>query len=369
MVVAQSRYGRAFEWLGVERAWTRTRGDAGTLVAVVETGVQCDHPLLGPGIRRDHSHPAPVSGEHELPGTQAAGLIAGRTRDDFAGIAPLTRLVPVRFGAGPGPQHLDLANAIEYAVEAGASIINIAAAADPGSPAVTRAIQYAAARNVLVVGAANHSVAALRARATDDPLPNQISVLSVDSSLVPHGSHGDSRADIAAPGFGRVPQWNGAGHVEIDGAAIGAAYVTGCAALVKAQNPGWGYHELKDHLFASAHANPRLDSRCELGRQLHIGDAVLGPIEIETDGPELEWSALNDAVIRWKLRFRSAYCANAVALYRRHGDEHWRELGFARASAEQLHIPAAVMRRSTGTLRIACRESNFHTDEVPLTIR
>jgi hypothetical protein len=69
------------------------------------------------------------------------------------------------------------------------------------------------------------------------------------------------------------------------------------------------------------------------------------------------------------LRYRTALCANAVALYRPHGDEHWRELAFARIGAQKMKIPASALRRSAGTLRIACRESNFHSDEIPLTIR
>jgi hypothetical protein len=58
-----------------------------------------------------------------------------------------------------------------------------------------------------------------------------------------------------------------------------------------------------------------------------------------------------------------------VALYRPHGDEHWRELAFARAAALKMTIPAFALRRSSGTLRIACREANFHSDEISLTIK
>jgi hypothetical protein len=58
-----------------------------------------------------------------------------------------------------------------------------------------------------------------------------------------------------------------------------------------------------------------------------------------------------------------------VALYRPHGDEHWRELAYARASSLHMVVPASALRRSSGTLRIASREANFHSDEVALTIR
>jgi subtilisin family serine protease len=355
----RGRFGTAFEWLGVERAWTRTRGSPGVVVAIVDQGVQADHPLLAPNIQGGNTI-QPPAGDHEIPGTHAAGIVAGCANADggFSGIAPHARILPVRFGSGADAHAVDLAHAIEYAVEAGAAIINLSNAGNPAPPAEIRAIQYAAARNVLVVCAAQASIAAARAREADDPVPNQIAVASVDERLEPHGgsAHG---AHICAPSFARVPQWQGSGHRELRDAAVGAAYVSGCAALVKAQNPGWGYHELKEHLLASARGAALLD----------VANAVVGPIEIESDGEPLLWSALGDQVLRWKLRYRSAYCANAVALFRRHGDEHWRELAYARAGNESMVVPATVMRRSTGSLRIACRESNFHSDEVPLTIR
>jgi hypothetical protein len=83
----------------------------------------------------------------------------------------------------------------------------------------------------------------------------------------------------------------------------------------------------------------------------------------------MSWSSLNDALLSWKLRYRSAFCINAVALYRPHGDDHWRELAYSRASSLHMVIPAAALRRSSGTLRIASREANFYSEEVALTIR
>ena len=74
------RFGAAFDWLGVERAWTRTRGSPDVVIAIVDEGVQVDHPLLGPNIQRDLAH-HPVSADaYEIPGTHAAG-VAGTQSD------------------------------------------------------------------------------------------------------------------------------------------------------------------------------------------------------------------------------------------------------------------------------------------------
>ncbi len=366
---ASGRFGTAFEWLGVERAWSRTRGSSAVVIGIVDQGVQLDHPLLGPNIQRDLAHHPAGAGEHDIPGTHAAGVAAGRSSDveRFSGVAPEARILPVRFSAGPGSQALDLAQALEYAVEMGAQIINVGQSADMSANSVRRAVQYAATRNALVVCAAPHRDAPV-ARTADDSLPNLITVLSLNERFEPL-SECAGGGDIGAPGFARVPHWRGTGHTVLENTAIGAPYVSGCAALIKSLNPGWGYHELREHILSSGNARSELAGKTQDNKVLNVADAVLGPLELATEVRTLQWSSLNDAELSWKMRYRSAFCINAVALYRPHGDEHWRELGYARASSLHMVVPAAALRRSSGTLRIASREANFHSDEVALTIR
>jgi subtilisin family serine protease len=361
-----SSFGAAFDWLGVQRAWTRTRGSPDVVIAIVGEGVQADHPLLGPNIKKDLARASDPSDSRELAGTHAAGVAAGRHSevDEFSGVAPGARLLPVRFAA-QGTEALDLAHALEYAVEMGACIINVAHGADVSATGTQRALKYAATRNVLVVCSAGDAGAEC---VPEDAAPNILRVVSVDEHCRPVSDRPTAAAHIAAPGFARVPRWKDSGHSVLHGAALGAPYVSGCAALVKTVNPGWGYHEIKEHLLSSGTPQPQLAGHT-LGGLLNVGDAVLGPLEHEDGVQSLSWSALNDAQLHWKMRYRSALCVNAVALYRPHGDEHWRELGFARASTLRMTVPAAALRRSSGTLRLGCRESSFHANDIELTIR
>jgi subtilisin family serine protease len=365
----EGRFGAAFERLGVERAWTRTRGSSAVIIGIIDAGVQSDHPLLGPNIHLDVGNPV-HRGEHEIGGTHAAGVAAGRSCDAerFSGVAPGARILPVRFSPSPATHAFDLAHAIEYAVEMRACVINIAPDSDLTLPGVRRAIQYAATRNVLVVCTASKQSPAAVAAGQGDPVPNQLAVISIDETGKPLAAIPPGGADLAAPGFAHVPTWRGMGHTRLQNAAIGAPYVSGCAALVKSLNPGWGYLEIKEHLLVSGSVDPALAGVCRDGRVLNVADAVIGPLELVTAGP-LIWSSLNDAVITWRMRYASALCVNVVALFRPHGDEHWRELAFARAGVGKMTIPAAVLRRSSGMLRVACRESNFRSDEVAVTIR
>jgi len=329
----QGRLGAAFEWLGVERAWTRTRGSPDVVIGIVDDGL-------------------------DTSGATAAGVAAARQSDleHFLGVAPASSILPVRFATAIGTQALNLAQAIEFAVEMGACIVNISHAADVTTGAVQRAIQYAATRNVLVVCSAPEQPGDL------ETVPNQINVLPISEHFQPLATSPREGAHLASPGIAYVPN-------RLVSAAMGAPYVSGCAALLKALNPGWGYHELKEHLFASCTIRPELAGKCRTSGVLNVANAVLGPIEPAGDGKALTWSSLNDAVLEWKLRYRTGLCAHAVALYRPQGDEHWRELAFERAGALKMIIPATALRRSSGTLRIACRESNFYSEEMALTIQ
>ena len=141
-------------------------------------------------------------GSHEIPGTHAAGVAAGRFSEveRFSGVAPDARILPVRFSNGTGPQALDLAHAIEYAVEMGACIINVSPAGESPNRRVRRAIQYAAARNVLVVCSAPDASSPM-ALADEDRVPNQINVLSIGEQWQPLG---ELRAPVRAPGRARI---------------------------------------------------------------------------------------------------------------------------------------------------------------------
>lgn len=363
----EGRFGAAFDWLGVERAWTRTRGKPTVFIGIVDHGIQVDHPLIGANVLPTPRHALASPGDHEIHGTHVAGIAAGRLSEaaNYSGVAPEARILPVRFTNAADAAALDLAHAIEYAAEMGASIINVSHAANLEQPAVRRAMQYAAARNALIVSPATSGPVEDEV----DPVPNRLSVLSINQRLEPLVNHVPADAHIAAPGFGRVPEWRTSGHTLKEHVTIGPAYVSGCAALLKAQNPAWGYLEIKEHLLASALVHPLPEGRDEPMRALSIAHAVVGPIELEHSTPALTWSALADATLNWKMRYRSPYCVNVAALYRPHGDEHWRELAYARSNSQTMTVPATALRRSAGVLRIASRESNFHSDEIALTIR
>jgi subtilisin family serine protease len=116
--------------VGALEAWTYTRGSPAVLIAVLDDGVELDHPDLAANIAsagrdfgvdppRADASPRAAADRH---GTAVAGIVAARGNNGIGvtGICPLCRILPVRV---EGASSAGLAAAFRYAVEQGADII------------------------------------------------------------------------------------------------------------------------------------------------------------------------------------------------------------------------------------------------------
>jgi subtilisin family serine protease len=144
---------------GLPTAWDIARG-AGALVAIIDTGVDATHPELDTRIVDtadfdDTPGHGPATVDEVGHGTHVASL-ACATADNAIGIAG------AGFGCGLLIAKTDLAEnsvarSILWAADRGAQAINMSFGTDgtsPASPVLTQAIEYALARNVVLVAAA-----------------------------------------------------------------------------------------------------------------------------------------------------------------------------------------------------------------------
>jgi subtilisin family serine protease len=129
--------------VGALEAWSYTQGSPDVLIAVLDDGVQLDHPDLAPNIAgsgRDFSAAAAVTAaprtSADRHGTSVAGVAAARGGNGIgvSGICPYCRILPIRVS---GSSNFGTAAAFRYAVEQGADIIT-------NSWGYTRAVPYAA---------------------------------------------------------------------------------------------------------------------------------------------------------------------------------------------------------------------------------
>lgn len=228
--------------LGLAELREQTLGDPSVVVAIVDGRVDLSQPsLIGARVRVvDSGAPTgPPEGPTADHGTYVASIIAGQPGTDVEGIAPgCTFLaVPAWTPERPRPSQLDLARAIEAAVDEGADIINLSGGEFVDAPFsqdhLERAVQKCIDNDVLLVAAAgNDGCACLHVPAALD------GVIAVGSrsedSASDFSNHHDlyQRNGITAPGEHITGARISGGTQEQSGTSVAAPVVTAVAALV-----------------------------------------------------------------------------------------------------------------------------------------
>ncbi len=220
-------------------AWATTRG-AGVTVAVVDSGVQANHPdLVGKvlaGRQFLAGDPAGATFDGNDPnghGTHVAGAIAAIADNatGIAGAAPAANILPVRVldATGSGWSS-DVASGVIWAADNGARVINMSLGSSSPTSALESAINYATAKGVVVFAAAGNT----GSTSTQYPAayPNAIAVAAFDSTLT-RASFSTMNAvnSLAAPGVGiisTVPS----GYQSMSGTSMATPYAAAAGALV-----------------------------------------------------------------------------------------------------------------------------------------
>ncbi len=264
-------------------AWDLTQGSSTVVVAVIDSGIDLTHPelapLLVPGFDMVDLGPNPVapnlrfegdfSGRDPSPddevghGTHVAGTIAALS-NNAAGVAGVTwncRIMPVKAltravrldngrvtGVGASA---DIAAAIRWAADNGASVINMSLGSPSGTTVEEAAVAYAVGKGVVVIaamgndGSANPSFPAA--------FPDVVAVGAIDSadaraSFSQTGPH----IDVMGPG---VDIWStdlAGGFSMKSGTSMATPHVAGVAALIRSVKPGATVTEVVDILHQTA---------------------------------------------------------------------------------------------------------------------
>jgi cell wall-associated protease len=198
---------------------------------------------------------ADCKGPGAFHGTHVAGIIAASRKNNIGmdGVADNVKIMSVRCVPDGDERDKDIANAIRYAVDNGASIINMSFGKkySPEKAAVDAAVKYAESKGVLLIHAAGN--------ASDDideiihyPCKKMLNgkiaknFLDVgalswkpgDEIVAPFSNYGKKTVDIFAPGvdiYSTVPDDNQ--YKDASGTSMAAPVVAGCAAVLKSYFP------------------------------------------------------------------------------------------------------------------------------------
>ena len=229
---------------GIKQLWAKTKGNSEVCVAVLDGLVDLKHPCFEganltqlPSLVQGQATP---QSEMSLHGTHVASIIFGQPNSSVSGIAPHCRglIVPIFSDYHRRTSQLNLARAIEQAVNAGANIINISGGelTDYGEAEdwLNRAVSLCKNNNVLLVAAAgNDGCECLHVPAA---LPTVLAAGAMGENGQPldYSNWGENyqTQGILALGENILGAEPGGGTTQLSGTSFATPVVSGVAALL-----------------------------------------------------------------------------------------------------------------------------------------
>jgi thermitase len=220
-------------------AWDVTTSNGNIKIAIIDTGVQLNHPELAiklwPGYNFVEGNLNPNDGNGH--GTHVAGIAGALTENSLgiAGIAPSASIIPVRALDNSGNGTLsNIANAITYSTNAGAKVINLSLGSSQGSITLENAINHAWNQGVVIVAAAGNE--ASNTLTYPAAYQNVIAVASTDiNDQKSDFSNYGTWVEVSAPGSTILSTYTGSYYAYLSGTSMACPHVAGLAALLAAQ--------------------------------------------------------------------------------------------------------------------------------------
>ncbi|AIQ31732.1 serine protease [Paenibacillus sp. FSL P4-0081] len=249
-----------YQWnlpaIETELGWNLSKGSKEVVVAVVDTGVQADHPdlqgqlLAGYNAITNGGAPDDDVGH----GTHVSGIIGALTNNEegVAGISWYNKILPVKAldNSGAGTTY-SVAEGIIWAADHGAKVINLSLGNYADSQFLHDAIKYAYDRDVVIVSASGNDN-------TERPgypaaYEEVIAVAATNSTgeRASFSNYGDY-IDVAAPGESIASTYPDNQYAALSGTSMASPHVAALAGLVRSLNPELTNKEVTELLTSNA---------------------------------------------------------------------------------------------------------------------
>ncbi len=312
-------------------AWDIYTGDPNYRIAVIDTGIDFNHPdlqgniwvnpgeIANDGIDNDgNGYIDDVSGwdftgtglgtkfvngdnnpqDGDGHGTHVSGTIAGKGNNGIgvAGVVWGAKIVPLKFlDDTGGGSTANAILAVDYCRINGIKLSNNSWGGGGSSTALRNAISNAGAADHLFVAAAGNSSLNIDGLIKSYPasynLANQINVAATTATggLASFSNYGRTSVHVGAPGNAIVSTYStsitgSTGYASLSGTSMAAPHVTGVAALLRGRMPGWTVAQVKSAILSTVKPLSSLTTRTVTGGTVSAYKALLTTI-VESTPP------------------------------------------------------------------------------------
>src|SRR5213083_3310252 len=317
-----AKYGNVAQWapqfIGAGQAWDATLGDASIIIAIVDTGIDANHPDLAGKVVLTKNY---VKGERASDsfghGTHVAGIAAAKINNatGTAGICGYCSLMSVKvLGADGSGSTSDVASGIAYATDYGARVINLSLGSSSRTTVIRDALDYALNNNVLpVVALGNYNSDYVGDLAY---LYSALSVGAVDQQgAKAYFSNLGLQTDVTAPGvavLSTMPTYPVTLNTQygyktyydaLSGTSMASPVVAGLAGLLLSRNPALTAAQVKGMIESSAGNGASFDLTFGFG-PVHADTAVTLADRAESTPPAISFlSPSFGSVLRTNVTF------------------------------------------------------------------
>ncbi len=325
-------------------AWDKTVGSRDILAAVIDTGIDYNHPDLKDnywanpgetgldaegndkatngidddenGYVDDHRGWDFINGDNDPMdghghGTHCAGSI-GATGNNGIGVVGVNwevSLVGLKIFSDAGRTTTEaITEAIEYSTMIGVDVTNNSWGGGAPSDTIRAAISEANDAQIIFVAAAGNSSANNDTGSfypANYELENIISVAAVDSDdrLARFSNYGKTKVHIAAPGVDILSTKPGGGYQNMSGTSMAAPHITGLVAFIKSQFPNDSMNRIRRRVIYTGDAVDALSTKLISGKRANgiysLQDDEVAPAKI--DGLEVVDSLMSSVEINFNI--------------------------------------------------------------------
>ena len=242
--------------IDAELAWSVSTG-IGVKVAVVDTGIDLNHPDLAANIKGGINTISPLKSPNDDNGhgSHVAGTIAGIDNTiGVIGVAPGASLYAVKVLGKSGSGWIsDIIEGIDWCISNNINVINMSLGSSSDVQSFHDAIIAAYNAGIVIVAAAGNSGPGDNTVSYPGAYIEVIGVSATGSNdIIASFSSRGPQVDLAAPGMSIFSTVKGGGYATYSGTSMASPHVAGVAALVIAANTGISAPEVRNELTNTA---------------------------------------------------------------------------------------------------------------------